>query len=135
MDEKHDKSEASEAELRRLVEELLRRIGQDRPTAASPGGCDCQLEICLLEQIARVSSLNANETRRLATSLAAIQRTTQALLDLYESAHPELALQAAKLAQLRAEIEKCCPPEKQPDPPCQFEPCKPYGGIVVGDGY
>jgi hypothetical protein len=135
MNQITDQSDERDAELRKLVEELLRRIRQDRAPAANAAGCDCELEICLLEQIARISCLNANESHRMAESLNAIQRTTEALLDLYRSVHPEQALQASKLAQLQAQMEKCCPPEKKPEPPCHFEPCKPNRGFAVGDGY
>jgi hypothetical protein len=135
MNQTTDQSDARDAELRKLVEELLRRIRQDRAPAANAAGCDCELEICLLEQIARISCLNANESHRIAESLNAIQRTTEALLDLYRSVHPEQAVQASKLAQLQAQMEKCCPPEKKPEPPYHFEPCKPNRGFVIGDGY
>ena len=135
MTQQHDNPDSRDNELRNLIEELLRRMGQDRAPVSKPAECDCALEICLLEQIAQIACLSANETQRMAASLSAIQRTTDALLDIYQSAHPEQALQASKLAQLRAEMEKCCPPEKQPEPVCHLDPCKPHGGIAVGDGY
>ena len=52
-----------------------------------------------------------------------------ALRYIAESAYPQAALERQRLADLRAEIERCCPPEK-PKPACSYEPCpapKPVG--------
>jgi hypothetical protein len=135
MNPRTDELGERDSELRRLVEELLRLLRRDQSPAATPAGCDCDLQICLLEQIARITCLNANESHRMAQSLSAIQRATDALLDLYSSVHPEQALQASKLAKVRAQLEKCCAREEEPEPPHQMQPCKPHRGFVVGDGY
>ena len=45
-----------------------------------------------------------------------------AIRAIEESAHPEATLELHRLAELRAEIEKCCPPPT-PKPACTYVPC------------
>lgn len=51
-----------------------------------------------------------------------LRQDAEALRNIEESAHPEAALLQQRLAVLRAEVERCCPPEK-PQPACVYEPC------------
>jgi hypothetical protein len=44
------------------------------------------------------------------------------LLQIEESVHPEAGIQLARLAELRAQVEKCCPP-KPPEPACTYVAC------------
>ena len=94
-----------------------------------------ELDPCLLDKIARIACLTANEVHRNTQHLAAIREALEALLDLYRHVHPDAALDAERLAKLKAQIEKCCPPEDAFDPICKFEPCLPDRGVKRGDGW
>jgi hypothetical protein len=51
-----------------------------------------------------------------------IRDDADALRDLAESAYPGATVEQQRLAALRAEVERCCPPE-EPKPACTYEPC------------
>lgn len=124
-------------ELRAVVEELVHQLRRQALTRSqTTADCDCELEVCLLDKIARLVCDNVNETHQMAQSLSAIRQAIESLLMLYQSVHPEQVLQAQRLAQLQAEMRKCCPPEEEPEPHCRYEPCPPHrGGGSRGDGY
>jgi hypothetical protein len=93
------------------------------------------LDVCLLDKIGRIVCMTANETHKNTQLLTAIRDGLNSLLELSRSVHPEQALQLDKIAKLRDELHKCCPPEEHIDLVCKFEPCEPHGGIKRGDGY
>jgi hypothetical protein len=47
---------------------------------------------------------------------------TRAIREIEESAQPAAALELHRLAELRAQIEKCCPPPR-PEPACTYQQC------------
>jgi hypothetical protein len=78
--------------------------------------------ICALEHISKNTcgiltqvTIQTDLQRRLVEDANAIHA-------IEESAHPEAALELHRLAELRAQIEKCCPPPK-PEPACTYVPC------------
>jgi hypothetical protein len=85
--------------------------------------------ICALEHISK----NTCETLTQVTIQTELQTRLRddadALRDIAEFAYPQAALERQRLAELRAEIERCCPPEK-PTPACIYEPCP--GPVRVG---
>lgn len=94
-----------------------------------------ELDSCLLDKIARILCMVANESHKQALQISAIGEAISSFLEMYKTVHPEAALQLEKFERLRAEMEKCCPPEQKPDLICHYEPCEPHGGIRRGDGY
>jgi len=70
-----------------------------------------------------------------------IRKDVDILLQIQEAVHPEAGLQLARLAELRAQIEKCCPP-KPPEPACTYVACPaptpvtmpPLPGTTTGGG-
>ncbi|MBW4484501.1 MAG: hypothetical protein KME14_18355 [Tildeniella torsiva UHER 1998/13D] len=78
--------------------------------------------ICALEKI----SNNTCETLAQVTTQTQLQKqmldSTNVLRDIAESAYPSAALERKRLAELHAEVERCCPPE-QPKPACSYQPC------------
>ncbi len=116
--------------LRDLIDEARE---QTRHLSALRANAD--LDLCVLEKIARIVCTTANETHRQARQLGALVDMVSSLIELYRSAHPAAALEIERLAKLRAELEKCCAPEDKPDLVCHYQPCTPHGGIAVGDGY
>ena len=91
------------------------------------------LTTCLLEKIGRIGCMTANEVHRNGIELKAIRHAVEALLDLYRTANPAAALEADRLSKLRAQIERCCPPEQTCATICTYEPCELPGGR--GDGW
>jgi hypothetical protein len=51
-----------------------------------------------------------------------LSKDVAVLLDIEEAVHPEASLQLQRLLELRARIEKCCPP-RPPEPACTYKPC------------
>jgi len=78
--------------------------------------------ICVLEKISK----NTCELLNQATTQTALQtriRDDAAVVrEITESSHPGAALERDRLAALRAQIEKCCPPEPTL-PACSYQPC------------
>lgn len=78
--------------------------------------------ICALEHISK----NTCEILTQSTIQTQIQMRLRddadALRDFAESAYPGAALERQRLATLRAEVERCCPPEV-PGPACSYKPC------------
>jgi hypothetical protein len=82
-----------------------------------------------VEQISKNTCALLNE----AAVQTALQTTMAADLDgleqMFATANPVAALESERLAALKAQVEKCCPPPK-PTPPCDYKPCsepKPIG--------
>lgn len=78
--------------------------------------------ICILEQISRNTCSLLNEAHLQTTLDTSIEKSSQALADLYAATHAEAALTREREAALRAQIEACCPPPR-PDPVCTYQPC------------
>jgi hypothetical protein len=88
--------------------------------------------ICALEHISQntcailtQSTIQTRLQARMGADLAAMRELT-------ELANPAAAVEACKLAKLRAEIEKCCPPEVPP-PACTYQPCPAPRPIPLPD--
>jgi hypothetical protein len=127
----HDDDQIDPLELlQRLLDELRRHT--DHLAALRAGA---ELDTCLLEKIGRIACMTANQTYANGLLLKTVAESVAALLTMYRGVHPDQALQLDRLAQLEAEMRKCCPPAPGPDPICNFEPCLPTGGIRRGDGY
>jgi hypothetical protein len=95
-----------------------------------------ELDPCLLEKIGRIACMTANEVHAQTQQVIAIREAFEAFLEMYKCEHPAQALELEKLARLRAEMHRCCPPEeKKPAAICHYEPCKRGGGFTPGDGY
>jgi hypothetical protein len=78
--------------------------------------------ICELEHISRNTCGILNEAvvqTRLQTQLADDVAEIRYVTD---TAHPDAVLERSREDALRAQIERCCPPEP-PQPPCTYEPC------------
>ena len=104
----------------RLLAEILRGV---------------ELDPCLLDKIGRIACLTANEVHKHTIQLKAMRESLDTLVEIYRTANPAAALELDRLAKLRAEIERCCPPEETCDPICCYEPCERHGGLATGDGY
>lgn len=85
--------------------------------------------ICALEHISK------NTCGILTQSTIQTQLQTRLTADadllrvIAQAAYPAAALEYERLAQLRAQVERCCPPQT-PAPACNYEPCpspKPVG--------
>lgn len=96
---------------------------------------DGELDPCLLDKIARIACLTANEVHQNTLQLKAMREALKALLEMYRTVNPAAALEFDRLSKLRVEIERCCPPEERPDVICRYEPCVPDGGVQRGEGY
>jgi hypothetical protein len=127
-------SEESDRDPLSLLQELLDQA-RTQTKILSEIKVDTELDVCLLDKIGRIVCINANETHKNAQLLTTIRDSLNLLLEIYKSVHPEQALQLDKIAKLRDELHKCCPPEEHIDLVCKYEPCEPNGGIRRGDGY
>jgi hypothetical protein len=88
--------------------------------------------ICALEHVSRNTCGILTQTTiqtRLQTQMAG---DLQDLEDVTEIAYPAATVEHAKLAKLKAEIERCCPPEVPP-PACTYEPCPAPRPIPMPD--
>jgi hypothetical protein len=78
--------------------------------------------ICALEKISK----NTCELLTQSTIQTRLQTTMRedfdAVRGIAEFANPAAVLERDRLAELRAEVERCCPPE-EPEPACRYEPC------------
>ncbi|HVI87560.1 MAG TPA: hypothetical protein VM659_04610 [Dongiaceae bacterium] len=117
--------------LRRLLEESRSQTQYLADIKATR-----DMDACFLDKICHIICLLANETHAQRQQLAELNAAVASLLDLTRAVHPEQALQLEKLAQLRAEMERCCPP-KQPQPHliCHDKDCDCRGGIDTGKGH
>jgi hypothetical protein len=129
-----DQSEESGGDLTSLlqnfVEEARRQTGQ-----LSQMRGDMGVDACLLDKIARILCMTANEVHWQRNQTSAMADNIRSLLEMYQAVHPEQALQLERLAKLRADMEKCCPVEATPDVICLYVPCERDSGIAVGNGY
>jgi hypothetical protein len=78
--------------------------------------------ICLLQQISVNTCCICNEAHTQTGLQQGIQAAGRQLADLYAATHGEAALTLEREAELRKQIEACCPP-KPPEPVCVDRPC------------
>ena len=84
--------------------------------------------ICALENISR-NTCNLVTQAHIQTLLQQnIAKSTDKLADLYSTVHAEAELQRHRLAELREEVERCCPPPR-PEPACTYQPCAAPGQL------
>jgi hypothetical protein len=84
--------------------------------------------ICILEHISK-NTCDLDTQSQIQTALQTAIRDKMAILTrLYEATHAADALLLEREAELRRQIEKCCPPQAPP-PACTYEPCSRPGRI------
>jgi hypothetical protein len=79
--------------------------------------------ICALENISKNTCAILTQVTIQTQLQTSLRDDVDALRYIAESAHPEAALERQRHAELRAEIERCCPPDP-PGPACTYEPCE-----------
>jgi hypothetical protein len=84
--------------------------------------------VCYLEKITRQTCALLNEAALQTAAQQAMRADLDDLKQLYELANPAAAVEQSRLEDLKAQVEKCCPPTV-PTPPCKFEPCKQPGDV------
>jgi hypothetical protein len=85
--------------------------------------------ICALEHISKNTCQILTQATIQTQLQTRLRDDADALRGIAESVYPGAVLEQRRLAELRAEIERCCPPE-MPGPACTYEPCfqpKPAG--------
>ena len=78
--------------------------------------------ICELQNISRNTCQLLNEATVQTGLQKDLDKDVDALRALQESAHPEAELERQRLAEIRKETERCCPPPVTP-PACSYQPC------------
>jgi hypothetical protein len=78
--------------------------------------------ICALEHISQNTCGTLTQVTIQTRLQQRLRDDADALRAITASAYPAAALEQHRLAALRAEIEKCCPPETPP-PACTYAPC------------
>jgi hypothetical protein len=78
--------------------------------------------ICAVEQISKNTCALLNEAAVQTTLQTAMAADLDDLEQMFATANPGAALESERLAALKAQVEKCCPPPK-PTPPCDYKPC------------
>jgi len=78
--------------------------------------------ICALEHISQNTCGILTQVTLQTQIQTRIRQDADALRDIAESAYPQAALERQRLGALRAEIERCCPPEEA-QPACSYKPC------------
>jgi hypothetical protein len=131
---KSRESNTGSGEPLEVVQELLQEVRQQTRHLADIKASG-ELEICLLDKIARIVCITANETHRQTQQLTALFEAFQSFLEIYKAVHPDQTLQIERFEKVRAELRKCCPTEGKQESICTYEPCEPNSGIRVGDGY
>lgn len=123
------------AELMELLRAMLTE-SRDQTQYLSRFGEGRELDACFLDKICHIICLLANETHAQRQQLTVIGEAINSLLELTRAVHPEQAQQLERLAQLRAEMERCCPPKhEKPALICDDKECDCRGGIDTGKGH
>jgi len=78
--------------------------------------------ICILEKISKNTCALWNEAHLQTALQATTAHNTTKLVSLFETSHPEAALEFCRRETLQASIDKCCPPNA-PEPVCDYQPC------------
>jgi hypothetical protein len=89
--------------------------------------------ICYLGKIAQQTCALLNEAALQTAAQQAIREDIHDLKQLFELAFPAAAVEQRRLEELKAQVEKCCPPTV-PEPPCKFEKCEDPGPLPKGGG-
>ena len=79
--------------------------------------------ICALEHISQNTCGILTQVTLQTQLQTRLRDDMDALRDIEESEHPEAVLERQRLAALRVEIERCCPPPATP-PACTYKPCQ-----------
>ncbi|CUS43516.1 MAG: hypothetical protein V4610_16980 [Pseudomonadota bacterium] len=91
--------------------------------------------ICALEHISQNTCGILTQATVQTGLQTGMRNDLDALLAIAETTNPAAALESERLAALRAEIHRCCPPETTP-PACSYAPCprpKPVGQPKLPD--
>jgi hypothetical protein len=88
--------------------------------------------ICALEHISKNTCGILTQVTIQTGLQTRLRDDADALHDIAESVYPAGALERARLAALRAQVERCCPPE-QPKPACTYEPCRATRSVEMPD--
>jgi hypothetical protein len=78
--------------------------------------------ICALEHISKNTCALLNESVIQTALQTAMASDIDGLENMFATANPGAALEIQRLAALKAQVEKCCPPAKL-RPPCDYAPC------------
>src|ERR1700738_275527 len=78
--------------------------------------------VCILERISKQTCESLNQIHSQTRLQESMQASLNTLVELFKSAHPEAALELARLAKIREQLLACCPP-KEKEPVCVYEPC------------
>jgi ABC-type transporter Mla MlaB component len=79
--------------------------------------------ICALEHVSKNTCGILTQATIQTQVETSIRTDADTLRAVAESAYPQAVLERHRLAALRAEIERCCPPA-QPQAACSYEPCQ-----------
>jgi hypothetical protein len=79
--------------------------------------------ICILEKISHHTCEMLNESHLQTGRQQSMDKNIEMLTKMYIHSHPQSAIMLDETEKLRKEIEKCCPPPKEP-PICSYESCK-----------
>lgn len=89
--------------------------------------------ICYLGKIAQQTCALLNEAALQTAAQRAMREDIHDLKELFELAFPAAAVEQHRLEELKAQVDKCCPPPV-PEPPCKFEKCEEPGPLPTGGG-
>jgi hypothetical protein len=89
--------------------------------------------ICFLGKIAQQTCALLNEAALQTAAQQAMREDIHDLKQLFELANPAAAVEQHRLEELKAQVEKCCPPSV-PEPPCKFEKCEEPGPLPTRGG-
>ena len=78
--------------------------------------------ICNLQQISQNTCGILTQVAFQTQLQERLAKDADSIRNIEASAHPEAALELHRLAELKEQIEKCCPPP-QPKPACTYSPC------------
>lgn len=88
--------------------------------------------ICALEHISQNTCAILTQVTIQTQLQTRIRDDADALRDIAEAANPQAALAREKLSELRAQIERCCPPQVSP-PACTYQPCSQPKSVGMPD--
>src|SRR6516165_311938 len=100
---KSRESNTGSGEPLEVVQELLQEVRQQTRHLADIKASG-ELEICLLDKIARIVCITANETHRQTQQLTALFEAFQSFLEIYKAVHPDQTLQIERFEKVRAEL-------------------------------
>jgi hypothetical protein len=78
--------------------------------------------ICILEHVSQNTCALLSEAHRQTALQDLISHNMARLTEMFESAHPEAAVDLSRREELRRRIEACCPPKEEP-PACSYKAC------------